>query len=256
MTEEELKQSVIQKYSDKVWNDIRYCGWSYDDKCVLDKPCHAGFNGPGEAKHFLSSTFVVLPGYEEVGEKYWQFMSGQDSPWRDLWDDKPPEKFCSTKHGRQMGFFIRPDVNAPLCKNYFIAMRMVGEYPDTIRQWAHYVDLGLSGGEALLLSRIYRGSRLTNPTKTGGENDGCHWPLNIVNFSYKRFLYQNPRFEPFFDRDSLVWGINGAKSFRHVDLKPSVVESQRFSRSDVYDSKFVVEEFKKFIIEQLEKEAA
>lgn len=264
MDKEEIKERVIREFSDCSWSDKRHCGWAFDDAVVVNQPCHAGFSSEAhktyKPKFLMASSFVVLEGYEEIGKRYWGFMTGDKSPWRSLWvlADWKPEPFFSTKHGRQLGFFVAPDgFNFRLCRNYFIAMRMIGEYPDTIKQWAHYVDVGLSEPEALLLARMYRGSTTSTTVLKKDENDGNHWPINRNNFSYKRFLFGRPKLNiPGYYSDSRVWGEKRASSFIEIDLENNkeILFGTRFSKKESYPSAFVAEKFHQFVLKQLENE--
>jgi hypothetical protein len=145
--------------------------------------------------------------FEGVAERYWDWMTGDRSPWRTLFQKERPEAIRDD-NGVLIGFFLETElaVTYPLhVLNYCIAMRMIGEEREAIKVWDRLVQTGMHEGDALYLSRMVSevdDSDLVIPS--GNLNNTSHWPLAHVRylspyktfyFSFDRFRNGNPRFD-------------------------------------------------------------
>lgn len=145
--------------------------------------CHAALGEIPENVTMFASNFDVAVDMVEKGEAYWQFMIGDQSPYRCLFEHGVPEKLFF-KDGCQSGFVMNNiDIvdkeKTTLVYNFCIAMRMVHEYPETIKAWYHFTkEKGMHPVDALYFARMFQPI-----TKAFGflfnyqNNDGCHWPL-------------------------------------------------------------------------------
>jgi hypothetical protein len=182
----------------------------------IDAPCHAGlripesttvfasgFNSRQTGKAYRASADEEKPGVSDM-EKYWSWMTGDNSPWKLLFEKSYPEKI-TTKKGIIVGFFLDPETaheKFRLTYNYCIAMRMVGEERTSIKTWSKLVDLGMRESDALYLSRMirpYSGKKDVGEGKyvLYSSNDSCHWPLTALGYDdhyTKQFSFNFERF--------------------------------------------------------------
>lgn len=177
----------------------------------IDTACHAALRIPGNLKLFAScfDTRVTPNEYrkkeekgvseftKENGEKFWSFMTGENSPWKKLFEKSYPERI-EDKDGQLVGFFMDPEMAHQmkgLTLNYCIAMRMVGEERKSIKTWSSLVDLGMREADALYLSRMIVPAKIKAEEVIGlyeshGHNDTCHWPLLNARYgpSYSKMV--------------------------------------------------------------------
>jgi hypothetical protein len=189
----------------------------------IDGACHASLSIPKDVQviascfeardvalasrkiNLWSNGKLHIP-FEGVAEKYWEWMTGDNSPWRTLFQKEKPEAIRDDD-GVLIGFFLEPQLAStyPLhVLNYCIAMRMIGEERETLKMWDRLVKSGMHEGDALYLSRMVSevdDSELV--TLSGNHNNTSHWPLSHVKFlsanktfyfSFDRFRNGNPRF--------------------------------------------------------------
>lgn len=199
--------------------------------------CHAGFRvSKGTLR--VASNFDVLPGYEEAAEIYWDFMTSQNSPWRKVFEDKTPEKIFA-RDGTQSGFWLDGPTaykNTRLTKNFCIGMRMIHERPDTIKDFATFVEKGVPPYVALPMSADVR--VLGDLCTSSFGNQGSHWPIDD-DFSFKKFRDGDAK-----DSNSSPFG-DGCLDFS-FDKMRAKKKPGRFSDKNFYDLDETIETYKKY----------
>ena len=206
--------------------------------------CHASFSVSDDSVR-IASNFDVHKGYEDAAEVYWDFMTGDKSPWRKVLAGQKPEKLFA-ESGQQTGFWFdaNPCLGLPLLtKNFVIAMRMIHEYPDVIRGFATFVDKGIPPYIALPMSKDV--ALLDNGGYAKGDgNDGCHWPISIFEgFSFDNFrdgIAMNSNSHPFMG-DNLV-----KENFWELTKVKPIVKTSRFTKYYSYDSTEVEQAYLKY----------
>lgn len=168
--------------------------------------CHANLQAPSQGWKTLGSGFIVVPRTQHLGELYWEWITGNESPWRDLLVNgiKP----VYSKHTSYQTGWILPEetlkeADFRLLKNFCIATRPIYEKSEKLQVWKELIDKGLHPSEAFFLCSFFR--------KTHGNNNltldyvsaqGAHWPTTADKFNLFRFKSGKPNY--FTDR----WGIN------------------------------------------------
>jgi hypothetical protein len=254
-----------------------------DDKTLtmfIDAACHAAFRIP-KGMLLLASCFDtrmtknecrkkaengVKEFSKEDGEKFWSFMTGENSPWKKLFEKSYPERI-EDENGQLVGFFMNPETayeNKGLTLNYCIAMRMVGEERRTIKTWSTLVDLGMREADALYLSRMIAPVTSEQEEIKGlytehGYNDTCHWPLlnNRYGPSYTKYIgsfnfkaFREGEFNSSLDNETHGWC---TAPFR-ADFSLARVKNKVEHRySSFFKLEDVVEEFTNWVDAQEQK---
>lgn len=166
----------------------------------IGQPCHAALQIP-KGTTLFASCFNTLDTKETTrgdkggafekgeGEKYWSFMTGENSPWKLLFERSYPERI--EKDGELVGFFLDPVAaheKFKLCYNFCIAMRMVGEERSTIKTWSELVDFGMREADALYLARMIK--PVGEHWGARDSNDSRHWPLLSDIYEYSGYNYK------------------------------------------------------------------
>ena len=149
--------------------------------------CHATFKFIPDDE-IIASCFDSSDVPKGVGEKYWEFLSGKDSPWRDLFQVKPPEPILRPDKS-VCGFFLEPTKAkeySALAYNFAIAARMISEHPETITIWSEFCNEGVNPADAFFLSRMFSkeyvgpagdGLKEDEYIFSGHMNNNMHWPI-------------------------------------------------------------------------------
>lgn len=213
-------------------------------KIYRNEVCHASFEVYGDSVR-IASNFDVRKGYEDAAEVYWDFMTGDKSPWRRVLAGQKPEKIF-TESGQQTGFWFdaKPCLSLRLLtKNFVIAMRMIHEYPDVIRGFATFVDKGIPPYIALPMSKDV--TFLDDGSYVEGDgNDGCHWPISIFEgFSFDSFrdgIATNSNSHPFVGAARVKGNF-----WAQTDIKP-IVKTSRFTTFSSYNPTEVEQAYLKY----------
>lgn len=232
--------------------------------------CHATFQLVPEDE-VIASCFDDTDVSKEVSDRYWEFLFGADSPWRDLFLNKPAEPILRPD-GSRCGFFLEPKKakeHYGLAYNFVITARMISERSKTVTIWSEFCKAGVNSADAFFLSRMFskcdgHGLKEDEYIFSGFMNDNCHWPLASRNpyvareenptrfFSFSAFRSGRPDHE---FGNQLYYGSlqsNGLwrrslkePEFDMKSLTPRIINSSYGQKIEVFNRENIIEVFSK-----------
>lgn len=265
---EDKEAALLELFAKPLKNSYQNCSrWvaSYPDEWDVHSNtiCHAALRPIREGINLFASNFDVHEGDEELGERYWDWITGDESPYRSLFENGRPEKIFGTE-GTQTGFRMNcTDIVDPkkttLLYNFCIAMRMIHECSREIRMWDQLVNRGMHPVDALYLGRMIS---ITGDTCVFDDaNDGSHWPLWFKSYGnwyngrsdynyidFEKLRTSTPNFE---GKSCGQWTTKLKRGFELTDyvtkINPVIVSKGRFSKTEGIPLNEVIEEFLKWV---------
>ncbi len=142
----------------------------------------------------LASNFNFQLKYEEQSLAFWEWITGDESPWRSLMTAGKPS-VITDKNDKMIGYSWTAQQlktgNFRLFKNFCIAARQVQESSNNIRLWYSLVKIGVDPNDAFLAASYFTesedGQIYSNNTKFLGD----HWPVTLSGhgaFSYQSWI--------------------------------------------------------------------
>ena len=174
---------------------------AYSIQIFKDKPavtvsggyCHALTHDHPSAK-VIGASFTETPENSYMTKMFWDWITGETSPWRLLHPIHPVYR----SNGCINGWYVTEDVISKVpfnfIKNFMILTRTVTEYAQNFYFWKMLVDSGMDPADAMYLCVYFTLDPKTN--KIGNiqrTNNGGHWAItdNYYGKLLKEKAYAN-----------------------------------------------------------------